>query len=320
VEVSDGLLSDNSYAVCRSGNYSAGVLILSESPTYPESVFSAQEDCEVTVAAPGEEVELSGYDLYIFDGVLPDEIPEDGSVIYLNTDTLPEGITVSGTVDREGDLTLPADASGLFFDELNFSGTVVSSYDTLSANAGWETLVLCGDEPVIMGKSRTNGLKDVVISFDLHDTNLTLQSSFVVLARNLIRYSVPRILSGSDFTVGDTVNLAVLPGAGSLYVRTPSGAADVISAKGLYGVCVPGETGIYTAVETTEKGGEYMDFFVHLPESEIRGAETVSGLSVAIDGERWGMDNAMQKIIFRVALIGLMLLLGEWGLYCYEQV
>lgn len=93
VETEDGLLLDNSYTVCRKDQAERSVLIVGESPFYLERLFSALEDCRLTVAKTVAAEELSGYDLYVFDGTAPAILPFDGSVLLVHPEELPNGLT-----------------------------------------------------------------------------------------------------------------------------------------------------------------------------------------------------------------------------------
>ena len=78
----------------------------SASPLYLESALKALGNCEVTVASSLEEATLSGQDLYIFDGITPEEYPTDGSVLVFGTDKLPDGLTVSENFSDAADLSM----------------------------------------------------------------------------------------------------------------------------------------------------------------------------------------------------------------------
>jgi len=319
VESNDGLTSDNAYAVCRAGGVSCNVLLLSSAPKYLENVLNAQENCTVTLATDTEETDFSGYDLYIFDGIVPAEIPTDGSVLYIHPEELPEGIVKKATIEREGSLRLATELPQGFGDELSFTDTVVSEYDTLNTTDDFQTLLFCEEEPVFVSKTLTSGLKEMVLSFDVHDSNLPLQSSFVVLMRNILQYAIPQILENRDVVIGESLTLGILPSAKSLYVKTSADSVDEIDFSGSYGIYVPSEAGLFTAVETTEKGGAYADFFVHLPDSELSNQEIISGLSIKIPEFLGEKEQAVEQLAFWFGLILLILVLGEWGLYYYEQ-
>ena len=52
-----------------------------------------------------------GYDLYVYDGCLPDALPEAGAVLLIDPPRAPEGMTFSGTAEEAGSMTASA-ASG----------------------------------------------------------------------------------------------------------------------------------------------------------------------------------------------------------------
>lgn len=319
IETEDGLEADNSYAVCRKSDRTYGVLLVSESPLYLESALKALGNCEVTVVSSLDEAKLSGQDLYVFDGIVPDEYPTDGSVLVFGTDNLPNGLTVGSTFTSAAALSMDNKLQSDIYEGLSLQETVVSSFASLTGNTSWESLLYCEDAAVLATKKLDRGLYFTVASFDLHDSNLPMQTDFVVLIRNLVEYSVPGLLKDTDHTAGTTVELTVMPSAEQIYVETPDDSIKVLSTAGEYSTLTVSDVGIYTAVMTTADGGEYVDFFVHVPKGEA--SKTTGGaieITLPADSSMQA-EEAISEIWFWIAAAMLLLILLEWGWYYHEQ-
>ena len=319
VESKDGLTLDNQFAICRKNRSKYKVLLASQSPLYLESALTALGNCDVTVLYSLEDVALGGMDLYIFDGVTPEEYPTDGSVVVFGTENLPQGLTASTFYEVPGQLSVNTATESEFFDGLSLVEAVAKEYTALLGNRDWEYLLYCDNVPVMASTLRDNGVRMTVFSFDLHNSNLPLLSDYPIMMDNLLAYSIPSMISKTDYTVGEAVNVSALPGMLEMYLQYPDA-----SVKELYateGQCVvrPDEVGVYTLVMKAEQGGDYCDFFVHIPEGEA--APHMEGeINIAITNEpQVPKEEAISGIWFWFALAFFLILLVEWGWYYYEQ-
>ena len=328
IEENDGLAEDNSYALCKRNTGTHRVLLVSASPLYLESALNALGNCEVTVLPLPIETEMSGYDLYIFDNIPMAQYPEDGSVLLFGMPgILPDGLSSGYTIAEETPLNMVKRQDSDFYADLTLEETVVSIYTELVGDDSWESVFTCGDASVFMTKAAAGGLRFSVISFDPRDSNLPMQSDFVLLMRNVVENSVPALLRDTDYTVGETVTLTVSPKMLQLYAELPDGSVKQLSASGAVsgGVCsMPvNEVGIYTAVMTTEDGGEYVDFFVHLsPEesaAQIGGGGSLSLELAGTAGEEPAEEEALTEIGVWAAVLLLLLILTEWGYYSRDS-
>lgn len=319
IETSDALQTDNSYAICRKSDRTYSVLLVSESPLYLESALNALGTCEVTVVSSLEEAELNGQDLYIFDGISPESYPEDGSVLVFGTQQLPDGLTAGSAIDTSAVLRMNTEQQSDLFEGLSLSETAVTNYSALNGNTAWEPLLYCDDAAVLATKEMGSGLQFTVVSFDLHDSNLPMQTDFIVFMRNLVEFSVPSFLRDTDHTAGGTVALTVMPAAQQLYVELPDDSIKALSTAGSISSVAVDEVGIYTAVMTSADGGEYVDFFVHIPDGEST-TYTVSELSVELSSDtETHAEDAISEVWFWLSLGMLLIVLTEWGWYYHEQ-
>jgi hypothetical protein len=323
-KVEDGLSADNSYSVCKKRTKSYNVYLASKSPLYLESVLNALGNCKVTTVGQVEPSKLNGYDLYIFDGIVPEQYPEDGSVILVGTERLPEGVYVSETVDAKTELHISTKASEEVYEDIidgiSLNEAVVSKYSKLNHNLRWSTVLECDGAPVCVTKNLEDGKKFTVLSFDLHNSNLPLLVDYILLVRNLVEYSVPALVKGDDYAIGEKVKLTVMPYAKELYIELPDGQVRQLSTTEDVVTISPTELGVYTAVITTDESGEYADFFVHIPNGETGIVEPMNiEANIQVVEDASIEDEAFAELWYYLAIILLILLLVEWGCYYYEQ-
>ncbi len=324
-EANDGLSLDNSYTVCQKTLTESKVLIVSENPFYLENVFGVMDNCIVTVAASLEEAALSGYGLYVFDGCMPETLPSDGSVWLLDPTSSPDDMSLGEAMNEDAYLSFAENTDGEAYAVLNeglsLDEVSVSVYSYLVAGKSWEKIWNCGEDTALYARKEANGMRTVVLNFDLHDSNLPMKADFVIFIKNLLEYSLPEMLEVTDYAVGDSVSLTVLPMSELLYVQTPDDSVQSLSIAGSKSTVVADSVGVYTAVQTLSSGtSQYVDFYVHIPLSEI-GTETGGVLSVTLPGADSAIaaEEGFEEIWFWIVLTLLVLILAEWGLYYYEQ-
>lgn len=317
VDVKDGLSLDNSYSLCTGYSRMYNVLVLSQAPFYIEKALLSLENCSVTVTDDPRRAAEDGFDLYIYDGIFPEEYPEKGAILQFGTEKLPDGLEA---LPQE---TTPARLSKLsgsheLYDGLLLTDTTVSVYTPLAGSAKWEKVLTCAMQPVCMTSVNGLGVRTTVCSFDLHNSNLPMQVDYVVLMKNIVEASVFDLIPGSDFAVGSTIRLAVLPNALDMYLNLPDGTVQTLTPEGGHCSVALDRPGIHTAVVSTAAGGEFADFFVHIPGEESmtvpHGLLSVAPAVNVTDG-----SDAVTELWIYVAAAMLILLILEWGVYFREQ-
>lgn len=358
LESEDAIDSDNSYYFCPDTDSEKNILLVSESPLFLETALEAVGDYNVSTTSSLDAIpvagaesdssdttessetsgELTGYDLYIFDGILPDSLPDDGAVWIVNPDSAPQGsgLSIGSSTAGAGLTAVANNNSGTYTQitsNLDVSDVVVSDFMGLSSYSGYETILSCDGEPVLLAKETDDYQKIVVLSFDLHDSNLPLMSAFPVLVYNLTQYSLPSILDERDYTVGDAVALTALPGSISMQVDDESGTATTLALSSEGSLFTPAQAGLYTVQQITESNSTLSTaedaFFVHMSasESNIYPQGSSLGLGTAsadetTDASGWfsRLFSGQIKIWPYLVMLLLLTMLAEWGLYYREEL
>ncbi|MBR3836985.1 MAG: BatA and WFA domain-containing protein [Clostridia bacterium] len=319
-ELDDALALDNSYALCQTRERTWRVALHSEAPLYLKSALEALGTCETTVFKACSEESLTGFDLYIFDGIFPDAYPEDGSVLQFGVEKMPDGLTAAGRYSQEGTLTATTDGEHPILQGFLPDDTAVTHFAPLQGKAGWKTLLYCGADGVLASKEGAYGIVTTVVSFDLHDSNLPLRQGFLKLIQNIVTHSVPSLLGSTDQIAGTTVRLTLPVGAKSLYVEKPDGSIQKFPPTGTSVPVELDQIGVYAAVLETESGGEYTHFFAHVSREEERCAPIDELLEVDRGFAVSGDNPEATRSLWRLAAVLLLLfILTEWGWYYYEE-
>ncbi len=156
--------------------------------------------------------DLSGYDFYIFEHEMPRTLPNDGIVLLVNLNNIPQnlGLGFGGRVtnrDREeDDFVLANGMSHPIMANVNAANIIVSQYMPVLSYNGFQPLMYCGTDPVFLVKNEPNE-KIAVLSFSLNRSNLPVIVEFPVLMYNLFDYFLPPTITKYVYDVNESVNL-----------------------------------------------------------------------------------------------------------------
>ena len=316
IDPGDALEADNRIVYFPDNERPCDTLLVSETPYYLESVLRALNRGRIRLSASPVQGE---FDLVIFDGAVPDEIPEAGALFFVNPDRMPEGITENGVSAEAGSLVASAADSGMkdrLLRLMKLGGVSVAKHTAAGASDEWITVCSVGSDPVLLARTKEDGGAAAVMLFDLHDSNLPLTTDFVYLMRNLMNLAVPSLLERRLTEVGEIQRVTLSPSASSVRVTAPDGTVTAFGDEegdGSLKIALPG-------VYTVEAGEEETGFFAAIPKEESA-PQSVSALSlIPAEGAEEEAPETAESGLWRIAAaVLLLLLLTEWGIWVYEQ-
>lgn len=317
-QAEDGMAEDNFFALCPNNDL-CRVLLASPTPFYLKNALESLGNCKVNTVLSLEQAPLQGYDLYIFDGLFPEEFPTDGGVLLFGTEKLPDGLTCSSPVSKEGRLSVDKDLANALFSGVSPFGCYVKGHTPLLGTAEWVFPLYCGGNPVFAVRNDQRSPLFAVCSFDLHHSNLPLQADFIILMKNLVTETLPSLLRIRDYAAEESLTLSVPLLTEQLYLETPDGALRTLSFSEGISTLTVSAPGVYTAAALQGEKGVYADFFVHVPiKADAQEGDRV--ISLALPEKEEGLQRTKESgVWFWVALTILILMLIEWGVYYREQ-
>jgi len=339
VEAADAIPADNEYYVLNEKTEDYEVLLVSEEPAFWEAALLTFKNIRLTTVASLEELDRgaqlrpnggiaenipgTGYDLYIYEGAVPKELPQDGAVWMIAPEQMPQGVTVKvgESVMAEAYMEAAPDSGSALYASLSKDVVVdevyINEYLELSSVLGFEELYTCNGMPVILAGESEN-VRTVLFAFRLNNSNLPLRIAFPALVYNLVQYSLCTVLEAREFAVGEEITLHKANGAVVTAVRADSPEAvteHYVRMPVSYFAKVPG---MYVVTQVMEDDStEEMEYFVHLPLEE-------SDLS-ALGKPLPEFENSDEKVTYEKEITGwfvmvlLLLIVVEWGLQYREQ-
>lgn len=239
-------------------------LLVTDGNVFLQHALALDPLMTVDLAAPSDAQETATYDLYVYDGCLPEKLPQSGAVFAIDPGGEVFGIQPAETVSQAQGVraaageTARALCENLLLDEIAIKETRV-------LNGG--TAVLQTNEGAVLSVYETQTHRVAVLGFDLHRSNLPLKADFPVLIQNLLKYLLPdNTASVAQAACGEEVALHADVRAQQVWVRTPSG--KMIPVKDGY-LRDTNEIGIYALIEQYADGTERETrFTLHIPTAE----------------------------------------------------
>lgn len=325
IDAADGIAEDNEVSFFRPPAESLQIQLVSGQPFYWETSLSAFPQVTVT-SVPGLGVAQSeGYDLYIYDGVSPDVLPDDGAVLLADVETLPAELALeTGDVLRGTYLSQPKrfanQGNRPLIAGVTVSRIAVQKFREMQSNDRYTPVLLCGEMPVLLAGHRDNGTACMALAFDLHDSNLPLLPEMVTLMKNLLAYVMPDMMTDFAYSVGETVVANALPLCEQILLQPPDGQSRSLEIGDGTVRYQPQTPGVYTLFQDRSMGSrKYCRFFVGIPEAE-------SDISAEAEA-RWvylspaegteasrGMEDGFDPTLY-LALLMLLLLCAECVVY-----
>lgn len=308
----DSLLQDNSiYEVVRQAK-SQKALLVTEKNVFVEKIVSSLNNVELYKSNSTDNI-MDRYDLYIFDGLSPKELPKEGAVMFINPPENNALVKVNGTIEGGLGEVLKSPVTK-YMDKAHF--TVARLSDMEVPYWGSTFLKVNGKAAAFTGEFK--GRKTAVLGFDLHSSDFPLISEFPIFMHNLISYLIDvDFQSKTSYYCGEGIDINLIGEAGKLSMKNPEGSEKNIELK--YPIRPYEETndiGIYKLSQEAKEISHENLFAVNFPtdkESDIDiQVKPVNNTSV---GSLLNSSGVSLRAIILIA--ALMLFAAEWMVYVY---
>lgn len=258
-----------------------------------------------------------GYDIYIFEHMVPSTIPSDGIVILSDPGSLPSrlGIQLGKTYQSSNKQLMPLENAETHpvTSNINAENIGVTRYTAISNYDDYTPLLSCQNS-VIAAVKNTEDQKLVVMSFSMNYSNLALLPEFPLFMYNLVNYFTPMTFDGFVFDVNSSVDL--------------NARADVLNISGPGAPRPPVKEfphnlpltlpGTYTVSQDLISGETvHESFFVKIPAEESNINLVVDSLENPYFYQEPEGNNIDLLFYFALALVALLFI--EWWLKSREQ-
>jgi Ca-activated chloride channel family protein len=319
--VRDYLSIDNVAYAVRDRSGAGRVLLVTKDNLFLEQVFRSLRGVELFRIDPTENLPQDKFDLYVFDGVLPDRLP-DGELLIINPPRGTDFFQLSNELKPAGPITVdPEDPRARNLDV--YMKTVNLQAFRVLRGVDWGTVLVQVDGYPLVVAGEVENRQVAILPFDVRypNTDLALQPAWPILVAELAAwFSPPRITDvGGSLSPGAPVTVRFIQNADEAVVTGPDGQKTTLNPDGSEAVFADTlEPGLYRV--DLRKGGQTLkseEFAVNLfdpNESRIEPQQNITiGATTVSQGRR--EETARREFWPWVAGIGLALLMLEWWLY-----
>ena len=315
-------LDDHAWAVFAPPGTLRVLLMSPGGNLFLEQLLVALPGVEGFRAAEDGSLPAEPFDIYIFDGILPAQLPEQGNLLIFNP---PVGssqlLTVSGTFENTSIVRVAANDPLLAFVDWED----VSIFDAqLVEVPSWARVLVEAEGGPLLVVGERGSQRLAVMTFDLRRSDLPLKVAFPILMSNLFASfsSVQTVDAQASLSPGQPMSIRLRNDTTTVVVIGPDGVAhdlpiianplDFIETDlpGLYEVALRG------ADESQSNAAFAVNLFAP-EESNIGPRDSITlgqtAIGAAVDEEALGQRELWPWL----AIAGLVLLIVEW--YAYHR-
>lgn len=312
----DFLAADNTAYTVRNQGSPLKVLLVTNGNTFLESLLSRLPNYKTSVVSTVDYVNLKdrdSYDLYIMDSYAPDAMPP-GGVFLVNPPSSPL-LQVKGEVTTPSIARLTQSDPLLQYTDLS-SGVAIAKAEVFNVPLWAHTVVGAADGTPLLIAGNDNGQRVVALAFDLHDSDLGLNSAWPILFLNVLDYLQP---AGSldqviQVNPGDPVSFTVGQNE-QITVTSPNNQAQILkNTNSQTSYTNTGNLGVYLVRRQISSNTVTQNFVVNLFSelaSNIKPLDNL-GLQGTISNTNSGPVKSDREFWQPIALIALLILLVEW--------
>ncbi|HHV98959.1 MAG TPA: VWA domain-containing protein [Clostridiaceae bacterium] len=313
IDTDDTLDKDNSAGLMVHTNKVRKVLLSSAGNIFLEKLLSLMPDVELYRTDAGDIQELKGYELYIFDGNLPEQLPGDGHIILFNPPQN-EYFSLAGKSEYTEIRCTKHRIYNNLEENISFDALKTDLYHLPQ----WSNPLMENDEGIVAFEGYLDKFRLMVFGFDLHETNLPVQPLFPVIMTRFVQELLPGGLNEiSAVNAGDLINLSIDPEAREVFVIAPDGNKTQIAPPFPVDV-FDGATqiGTYILEQKLENENLQQAFFVNAPsEKEFAMLEGTKSLQQDVEKVQEHKQFGFWNIKIPLLCLLFAILAIEWWVY-----
>lgn len=328
----DMLAGDNTTYDILNGEGDEKILLVTIKNTFLEKGLKISGSRVIDKVLPKDlqAADINEYNLVVYDGIIPESIPEDNNIIFINPpasgikdladekvkkeDKWKQDIFIYGKKSKNSIVKTLKSSVTNYLEGYSFSCLDVTGFKTPEwAKSFFET----EDKYTTGYLGNYNGRMVAVTGFDLHNTDFPLQTEFPIFMYNLLKETMSaRIADKTVYSAGEAVNIQKKGKAGKAAVINPAGRKKTYSLDN--GSAIFTDTlkaGLYSIKES----GDNVYFTVSFPEDESdvlkEAVITSDNKTVANTSKKLGGVISKRIVVLPVLVLLLILLMAEWMVY-----
>lgn len=302
----DAILEDNTFYHVMKDNDNKKILLVSDKNVFLEKALSVVSQTEVVKTNDINNIsEKDNYDLYIFDGMLGENIPEHGNILIVN----PSENNLFAVLGEEdgGEASVVDEDIPKYLQDMTF---IASKIKKVQVPTWAKSLVNVGDSSILfLGKH--NNQKVAVANFDFHNTDLPLKVEFPMLINYICEELVENNIVNSNYIGGEDIKINGSSAYDELIITSPSGRVRTIENNNILNENL--ELGVYSIEDSNNSLSEM--FSINFPSTEEGNIidDTIENVEARLN-ENSSTKGRLDITPYIISVI-IILIITEWILY-----
>ncbi|SHH96895.1 BatA domain-containing protein [Clostridium grantii] len=307
----DGLIEDNRRYYVINQPKTKKALLVTNKNLFIEKSLSSVNNLELFKTTDINSVD-DNYDLYIFDGMIPEKMPHKGSIFVINPEGNSEFYAVRGNLSG-GVAEIEENNVTKYMEKADFS---ISEIKDIEFPYWGKSIIKVNDSSVaFVGEYKGRNIG--VLAFDLHNSNFPLIAEFPIFINNITNYFLGASFSDRiSYFCGEKVKINAIEQVKDMYIIKPNNEKEGLDLE--YPIKDFDDTakpGVYKLIQNIESENIENLFSVNFP------AEKESNINKELVSQENKAQNYedIRRLAFSIQpyliLLALMILLGEWWVY-----
>ena len=284
------------------------VQLVTPGNVFLERALRLRNDFQVDVVAPAAYKGAGAYAMTVFDRFAPAVLP-DGPIIVID----PPGGPLAGRPAVGIGRVHASDAGDPLLANVSLQDVHVARSQDLSASTFGRALITSPQTPLVL--VRDQPYRQVLVGFDVHDSDFPIRIGFPILVQNLTEWMLPPSVPSRSFHPDEQVTIVPEAGATSLTVTRPDGSRRTLAIGSITTFAETDMTGIYTVDQVVSGKPQRSWFAINLfseSTSQLKPVDRLTLPPTRLVGIAQTAHPSELRIWPWIALAALFLLVLEW--------
>ncbi len=285
------------------------VLLVTSGNVFLQQAISLRQDVELEVIAPSAYKSSAPYAMSIFDRYSPPTLPA-GPFILIDP---PAGSPLAGGPAVGIGRVRASDAGDPLLTNVDLQDVHIARSQDLNSSRFGRALITSLQTPLVL--VRDEPFRQVLLGFDLHDSDLPLRIAFPILMQNLSEWILPPSVPSHSFHPDEPVTIVPETGATSATVVRPDGSRRSVAVGLIATFRDTGLMGVYTVEQVVGGKVDKSWFTVNLFSEQISQLKPIERITLppfSNTAATHTVHRGQLEIWPWIALAALVVVVIEW--------
>jgi len=309
IEAKDNFGLDDSVTAVARAPRAFHVLLVTPGNVFLGQALRLRTDFQLDVIAPAAYRSSTSYAMTVFDRYSPSAMP-DAPFVMVDP---PAGSPLAGGAQVGIGRVRASDAGDPLLNNVSLQDVHIAKSQDMRASTFGRALITSLQTPLVL--VRDAPFRQVLVGFDIHDSDLPLRIGFPVLMQNLSEWMLPPSVPSRSFHPDETVTIVPENGAKTVTVVRPDGSRRQLATGSIATFADTDLLGVYMVEQTVSGNTDRSWFAVNLFSDTTSQLVPVDRLALPpskVFSTAQTNHRGLIQVWPWIALLALVLVLAEW--------